>query len=814
MTCSFERDPLRPAEGARRSTPRSRLGATLAVAAAVSVVTAFFAPALRPSLEIAHRDMGRLHLPTKQWLAAQLSEGRLPEWMPHAGVGAPVLGNSILATLHPFNLLLVLLPTPEALKAWVVLSVILAATGALAWARALGRSDVAASLTGIAFGLSGPIVSSTDNVTFLTTYAALPWIFAAAHVWLTQGGARRLALVGAASALCAAGGDPQAWGLALVLLPGYGAAVAAAGGRARGAARGALASLAGVVASAPVIFPVVAWGLESFRAGSLPEADLRRWNLHPARLAEAIVPGLFAGDGSDSTSLSFMCIGNRWTVQPWFASVYLGAAALALASVGARRDRFARWLVIAGAAFAWAALGPYAGFSQLAGFVPVLGAFRYQEKLFVWPALAVAVAAGAGSDALLSRDDLRRRLRLFAVVGAAMLAAGAVIVVVPGIFAPGTPAGPPGGHPLPREAWLELGRNAARGASAAGIALALLAVLLTAAARDRLGRAAPFAVAAVAVADLAAWNSGAWFLFERDPEGKPPLAVALASRNPTGIVALGGERDARWPERGRTENLRAWGRRTLLHPWNLPAGVRASEQYLALRDRRWEALGNAVRGREAALALFGFDHVIVADEPGNAVRAGLRPPWRVVAVDPELPAFAVLLPARPRAYVAARVASVDPASAFHFAALGGVADLTVVEGSPAPPAGAPAAGTARVVVDLPDEVEVAVSVDAVEDALLVLNDLFAPGWTASIDGFPATVIRANYAVRGVWVPPGTHRVQFEYRAPGLVAGSCVAFAGALALVLSRFIRRPRRARGAPMGPDEAPGTPCVGEDRP
>jgi len=86
--------------------------------------------------------------------------------------------------------------------------------------------------------------------------------------------------------------------------------------------------------------------------------------------------------------------------------------------------------------------------------------------------------------------------------------------------------------------------------------------------------------------------------------------------------------------------------------------------------------------------------------------------------------------------------------------------------------------------------------------------------TASVDGFPATVIRANYAVRGVWVPPGTHRVQFEYRAPGLVAGSCVAFAGALALVLSRFIRRPRRARGAPMGPDEAPGTPCVGEDRP
>jgi hypothetical protein len=47
-------------------------------------------------------------------------------------------------------------------------------------------------------------------------------------------------------------------------------------------------------------------------------------------------------------------------------------------------------------------------------------------------------------------------------------------------------------------------------------------------------------------------------------------------------------------------------------------------------------------------------------------------------------------------------------------------------------------------------------------AMLLLNDKFEPEWHAYIDGKKADVLRANYLMRGVHVPAGTHKVLFKY----------------------------------------------------
>ena len=47
-------------------------------------------------------------------------------------------------------------------------------------------------------------------------------------------------------------------------------------------------------------------------------------------------------------------------------------------------------------------------------------------------------------------------------------------------------------------------------------------------------------------------------------------------------------------------------------------------------------------------------------------------------------------------------------------------------------------------------------------AYLVLNDVYYPGWTATIDDQPATLYPANFAFRAVLVPPGEHRVAFTF----------------------------------------------------
>lgn len=53
--------------------------------------------------------------------------------------------------------------------------------------------------------------------------------------------------------------------------------------------------------------------------------------------------------------------------------------------------------------------------------------------------------------------------------------------------------------------------------------------------------------------------------------------------------------------------------------------------------------------------------------------------------------------------------------------------------------------------------------------MLTVARCWLPGWTARIDGRPASVVRANLAGLGVVVPPGRHAVEFVYR-PWSTAG--------------------------------------------
>ncbi len=87
--------------------------------------------------------------------------------------------------------------------------------------------------------------------------------------------------------------------------------------------------------------------------------------------------------------------------------------------------------------------------------------------------------------------------------------------------------------------------------------------------------------------------------------------------------------------------------------------------------------------------------------------------------------------------------------------------------------------------------------------LLVMADSWMPGWTATIDGRPAPVLRGNYAQRVIPLPePGRHTIVMEYRPPGFVIGCAISILSALAwsiLVVGRMVERVRagveRARG-------------------
>ncbi len=768
----------------------------MAVGVLTLVLALFFSPAIFTSRQFLLRDAARMHGPVKRFVATELHQGRLPTWNPYAGLGAPMVAGAIDAVQHPFNLLLVALPFDAAFKAWILLSYLMAAAGGYAWARQLGLRLEASLTTGIAFALGGYLVSVSENLTYLTTLAAAPWLFAAAHLWLERGGPGRLALLGLASFLCAAGGDPQTWGFAVAVLPFYAVLLVDDGRPARvRLARAALALAAAVVAAAPVILPVAAWIPDSSRGDAPVPEENARWSMAWLRLLELAVPHVFRIRDGALVSPVHTVYGEATTPAPWVLSVYVGASVAALAALAAGGSRQARWLVAWAALTTWTALGWNAGFGQLASHVPVLSGFRYWEKMAAWSSLLLAAAAAFGMERLVS--DAGRARRFAAAVGAlgaAALAASAVLAAFPDGAVTLLQRG------AARVASEELVANLRAGLLGAGASLATLALAAVAVARGRLGRGGPVLVLLVVLFDLAAANVRGYAL--ASPElVRPSSRLGEHLRAQPGlqrvVTPFGTGLADRWLELRHFERAQRWYSLTLEPDFSMDFRVANFEPYVGMVPARISRFRRRIPNARQLpnLGMWSVGWVVVPEAPGRAAQANLSPPFEPAAVEPAIPAFLLPVPHRPRAYLAAEIASVDRRAAMEFALdpASVSSDRSVVE-APIPEGYRPPRGQARIVIDLPGRVSVSTTSDG--PALLVLNDAYATGWRATVDGRPAEILPANYLARGVWVPAGSHRVEFTYRTPGLREGWAVFAAGALALLGWAAVAR-RRASNPP-----------------
>jgi hypothetical protein len=73
--------------------------------------------------------------------------------------------------------------------------------------------------------------------------------------------------------------------------------------------------------------------------------------------------------------------------------------------------------------------------------------------------------------------------------------------------------------------------------------------------------------------------------------------------------------------------------------------------------------------------------------------------------------------------------------------------------------------------------------------LLVLADTWMPGWTATVDGRPAPVLRGNHAQRVIpLTEPGCHTILLNYRPPGFALGCAITTVSALAWTLIGGLR--------------------------
>jgi uncharacterized membrane protein YfhO len=95
-------------------------------------------------------------------------------------------------------------------------------------------------------------------------------------------------------------------------------------------------------------------------------------------------------------------------------------------------------------------------------------------------------------------------------------------------------------------------------------------------------------------------------------------------------------------------------------------------------------------------------------------------------------------------------------------------------------------------VDLsqPDRREIIVN--APEGGVLAIGERAAAGWSASIDGRPAPLVRANAVLMALAVPPGGERIVLTFEHPAVRSAGAVSvlgLAGTLLVGLRRVARR-------------------------
>jgi len=163
--------------------PASRLAAKprtiLAVIVLLGLTLAFYYGLWLPGLVLIKRDAYGLWLPLKQHMIERLAAGELPQWFPYEALGRPFIGTAATGIFHPFTALYFLLPAPDAYRASTLLSCLLAAVGAFTLGRTLNFSRAGALVAGVAFALSGYVVSFTEHLIYLYSICVLPFFCAA-----------------------------------------------------------------------------------------------------------------------------------------------------------------------------------------------------------------------------------------------------------------------------------------------------------------------------------------------------------------------------------------------------------------------------------------------------------------------------------------------------------------------------------------------------------------------------------------------------------------------------------------------------------
>jgi hypothetical protein len=723
-----------------------------------------------------------------------LAGGEIPLWNPYSFSGLPFVAGMESAIFYPPNLIYLFFGTAFSINLSIALHCFLAGLFTYLFARYMDLGRAGAVLSAVTFVYGAPCFLRiyAGHLVGLAALTWLPLLLMSAEAFLRKGEIRCVLWGGLVLSMQFLAGQPQYLFYSMIAVSLYFFINLPLRKELREApyffAGFCLLVLTGLFLSAVQLFPSLELTRYSVR-NALGYEWVSTFSLPPENLTTLLLPDFF---------------GNLLTVPYWGKnylwemSVYVGIVPLILGATAIVFDRSRPVLIFSSIAAVSVvlALGKHTPlFGILYAYVPGFNLFRGLSKFVVEFSFAWSMLAGYGLKKLTARPEeteAKTRALSYTVLAVALLL---VVIGVLGIL----------GTPDFRRLWTSFVKGYEKGVDdylpvslsedffrgsfqvvsrdlfRAAIILLVFGGLLLLVVKLKNSATRLFIVAVLALTALDLWTFGARYLVSFNPEilymdrelkaffksDKEPFRLATPIATLLNVGFLEGTKDVGGYDQLTLRNYNEFinfSQGLPLDKPNFAMVINRASPMLDLLNVRYYVLDDSAN---VALPYF---HPVFQNSRYKVYRNSRALPRTFVVHD------ARVIKGREDALQALASPTFNPTST-------AIVD-EAIDGLPGNPALRSPVPT--VLEDLPRKI--VIRADLKEAGLLVLGDVYYPGWKVFVDDQETRIYQVNHAMRGVFLSKGRHLAEFRYDPLSFKLGAVVSLAS-LVLVAAFLLWR-------------------------